>query len=163
VRPRVPSRLAPDVPDREVLVVVPLDRVVVVVEDEDVVAADAERGRVVVVVDDFEVPLRMVVVVVDDLLVDRVVEPFAVVVVVDDLATGFDSFVVGFVVAVAFFAVVDVVAFGTLGSSLAPASSSARAAPAGPGGETGGDPGGGGIRSSRRAYCMIRENTGAET
>ena len=201
VRPRVPSRSAPDVPDGEerpvddavpaevldpdrVVLVVAFGRVVVVVEE--LVAADDDRRRVVVVVEDLGVPLRIVVVVVDDFVVDLVVEPFAVVVVVDarglggvpreGCAAGFDSLVVArglggvpredsVVGANLLAAVVEVVAFGTLGSSLAPASSRARStAPAEvPGGVTGGEPGGGGIRSSRRAYCMIREKTGAET
>jgi hypothetical protein len=158
--------LSPDAPadvlDREPVVEVVADfgRVVVVVVDEDV-AADDVLGFVVVVVDDFDVLLRVVVVVVEDFVVDLVVDPRAVVVVVDDLGAGFDSLVV--VVVVAFFtAVVDVVAFGTLGSSLAGVSSRALAGPPTTGPATG-EPGGGGIRSSRRAYCMIRENTGAET
>jgi hypothetical protein len=53
--------------------------------------------------------------------------------------------------------VVDV---GTLGSSLAGDSSRAWVGPPPAGGGT---TAGGGIRSSRRAYCMIRANTGADT
>lgn len=163
--PRVPFRVLPDVPaedfdfDPVVVVVLDFGRVVVVVEDEDVAADDSDRGRVVVVVDDLLVDPRAVVVVVDDLVVDFVVD--RVVVVVLDFGTGFDSLVVVEVVDLRA-EVVEVVAFGTLGSSLAGASSRARVGPlaAGP---TSGDPGGGGIRSSRRAYCMIRENTGADT
>ena len=182
--PRVPFRLLPDVPAElldcplRVVAVVDFGLVVLVVEDEDVAAEDEDRGRVVVVVD---VPARIVVVVLEDFVVpfavvvvvdDLVVDPLAVVVVVDALATGFDSLVVVVVVARGlggvppedcFLAeVVDVVALGTLGSSLAGVSSSARVGPlvAAP---TSGDPGGGGIRSSRRAYCMIRANTGADT
>jgi hypothetical protein len=172
--PRVPFWLRPDVPAEDfdfvpvvvvvldfgrVVVVLDFGRVVVVVDDE-AGADDALLGRVVVVDDDLVVDPRAVVVVVEDLVVDALV----VVVVVDDLVTGFDSLVV--VVVVDFFAaagdVVDVVAFGTLGSSLAGFSSRARVGPlvAAP---TSGDPGGGGIRSSRRAYCMIRANTGADT
>jgi hypothetical protein len=139
--------------------------VVVVVVDESVDVDPAELldfGRVVVVVElgrvvvvvvlvglGFEVdpvePDALVVVVVDDFDVDG----FVVVVVVDlDGAAGF---------------VVDVVAAaGTLGSSLPGASSRAWVGPA-PGAPVGGATAGGGIRSSRRAYCMIRAKTGAET
>jgi hypothetical protein len=138
--------------DRELVVeVVDFGLVVVVV----LLPAD-DFGRVVVVVD--RVDPRAVVVVVDDLEVDfgRVVvvvdraDPRAVVVVVEDLTVDF-----GFVVVV-----VD--AFGTFGSSLAGSSSRAWAGAPGAG-PTAGDPGGGGIRSSRRAYCMIRAKTGADT
>jgi len=99
---------------------------------------------VVVVVDDPALAFGLVVVVVD------FADPRAVVVVVDDLMVDFGLVVV----------VVD--AFGTCGSSLR--SSSSRAWPGAPGaGPTTGEPGGGGIRSSRRAYCMIRAKTGADT
>jgi hypothetical protein len=109
-------------------------------------------GLVVVVVDDFEV---------DDFEVDdfevvgfevgggvEVLAPDALAVVVVVEARTVD-FVVG---------VVD--AAGTLGSSLAGVSSRAwPGVPAAGGGATAG----GGIRSSRRAYCMIRAKTGADT
>ena len=141
--------MAPDAPGDVVDVVLLADavlgRVVVVVVDDLLV----EPFAVVVVVDDLLVEPRAVVVVVDDLLVD----PFAVVVVVDDLLVGLAPGLVVLVV---------VEAFGTLGSSLAGASSRAWAGdPAAAG--AGGDPGGGGIRLSRRAYCMIRAKTGADT
>lgn len=144
-----------------------------VVEDAGGDDADADRGLVVEVVDrrvvvvvlddfvvDFVVEPRAVVVVVDEPVVDFVVDPLAVVVVVDGLTTGFDSLVVVLVVFLG--DVVEVDAFGTLGSSLTGASSSARAGPLATG-PTAGEPGGGGIRFRRRAYCMIRENTGADT
>lgn len=139
------------------MAVADLGRVVVVL------LAAADFGRVVVVDDAFVVEPRAVVVVVDDLFVDRIVvvvvdldvEPFAVVVVVDPF-----GFVEG--PAPAGLVVVVVDALGTLGSSLAGASSRAWAGP--PGAAAGdGDPGGGGMRFSRRAYCMIRAKTGAET
>lgn len=149
--------MSPDAPPCDVVDVVLL----AAVDFGRVVLVD--EPRVVVVVDDLDVEPRAVVVVVDDLVVDLapglvvvvvvvddfVVEPRAVVVVVDDLVVDF-----GFVVVV--------VDFGTFGSSLASPSSRAWAgAPAAAG--AGGDPGGGGIRSSRRAYCMIRAKTGADT
>ena len=153
--------------------------VVDVVDDADELR---DFGRVVVVVEDFDVEDFDVVVVVEDFDVDLeevvVVEDFdapLVVVVVDDgdvaLAGFFEvvavvGLVVGFVVGgfeVSFDRVVEVVdAFGTLASSLIPASSRAWAGAPGVAGG-GGDPGGGGIRSSRRAYCMIRAKTGADT
>ena len=77
------------------------------------------------------------------------VEPLAVVVVVDDLAPGLAVVVV-------------VEAFGAFGSSLAGASSRAWVGPT-RGAPAGGATAGGGIRSSRRAYCMIRAKTGADT
>jgi hypothetical protein len=117
---------------------------------------------VVVVVPDFE---RVVVVVVPDFIVVGVVDLDVVgveaedrVVVVTFLAV--DGVVAG-LLSDAFRLVVVVVAFGTLASSLAPLSS--RAGPGAPVAAGGGEPGGGGIRSSRRAYCMIRANTGADT
>ena len=149
-----------DAPGDDVVAVVDFGRVVDVL-----LLAEVDFGRVVVVVvlDDRVVEPLAVVVVVDDLVVeplavvvvvdDLFVEPRAVVVVVDDLlAGGFDDGLV----------VVVVDALGTFGSSLAGASSRAWAGdPAAAG--AGGDPGGGGIRSSRRAYCMIRAKTGADT
>jgi hypothetical protein len=90
-----------------------------------------------------------------------VVEPRAVVVVVDDLVVALGLVVVVVDDLVVDFGFVVVVDFGTFGSSLTCSSSRAWAgAPAATGG---GDPGGGGIRSSRRAYCMIRAKTGADT
>jgi len=133
--------LSAEVFDRERVVVVVADdlgRVVVVV-----VAADLERVVVVVVAADLE---RVVVVVVADL--ERVV------------------------VVVAFeLAVVDVVdaaaGAGALPSSLPGASSMAWVGPEPGVARVAGSPGtgvvGGGMRSSRRAYCMIRANTGAAT
>jgi len=140
--------------------------VVVVVDDDGVVSAElrdlgrvvdvvaVDLGRVVVVVAvDFE---RVVVVVVVDF--ERVV-----VVVVP---VGFDGDVV---VVVPFDgAVVDVVAAaGIVPSSLPVPSSRAWVGPE-PGvacaaGRPGTGLAGGGIRSSRRAYCMIRAKTGAAT
>ena len=126
--------------------------VVDVVGDSDEVL---DLGRVVVVVElvgggfDVELPddafeVVVVVVAVDDLDL--------VVVVVGGAVDDFDLVVV---------VVDDVAAVGTLGSSLAVDSSRAWAgAPAAAGG---GATAGGGIRSSRRAYCMIRAKTGADT
>jgi len=129
--------------------VVAFGRVVVVVL---LLAAAADLGRDVVVVDDLDVEPRAVVV---------VVEPRAVVVVVDDLVVALGLVVVVVDDLVVDFGFVVVVDFGTFGSSLTRSSSRAWAgAPAATGG---GDPGGGGIRSSRRAYCMIRAKTGADT
>ncbi len=173
-RSRVSLRLLPDVPGEVVDVVdAPADELergaVVVVADFGRVVVVVEPPadlRVVVVVDDLVVDPLAVVVVVDDLVVDPLavvvvvddllVDPLAVVVVVDDLVPGFAGLAVGLVVEV-------VEALGTFGSSLAGASSRARAGPLGAGAAGGGDPGGGGIRSSRRAYCMIRAKTGADT
>jgi hypothetical protein len=122
-------------------------RVVVVVVDDDFDDELDPDGLVVVVVveEDFEADGLVVVVVVVDFDVD-----------VEDLPDDLDV-----VVVVADFPVVEVVAAaGTLGSSLAVDSSRAWLGPA-PG--TGGDTAGGGIFSSRRAYCMMRANTGADT
>jgi hypothetical protein len=145
----------------------PVVVVVVLLGDSDDVR---DLGRVVVVVlvaEDFDVePDDLVVVVVVD------VDPFEAdgfVVVVVDAVDGFDVvFVVDFgavVVEVDGF-VVDVVelvaAVGTLGSSLAVDSSRAWVGPE-PGVPAGGASAGGGIFSSRSAYCMIRANTGADT
>jgi hypothetical protein len=160
-----------DVLDRVVVVVVDFGRVVVVVVDFGrVVVVVVDFGRVVVVVDFVPVVVvdfGRVVVVVDFGRVVVVVDFGRVVVVVavlpvvavepDDRVVAVVGFVVALVVGL-----VDVVAFGTLASSLAGVSSRA-----GPGdcvvGVGGGEPGGGGIRSSRRAYCMIRAKTGADT
>ena len=153
--------------------------VVVVVVDEldgdDVPAEDLGFGLDVGVVDFGRV---VVVVVAADFDVDAVEpEDFIVVVVVVD-AFGLDGFdPAGFdpggfdvvVVGARGFggvpwedSVVEVVAAaGTLGSSLAGASSRAWVGP--PPGATTGEPGGGGIRCSRSAYCMIRAKTGAAT
>lgn len=130
-----------DVLDR-VVVVVDLGREVVVADFEVDVVVDLDLDRVVVVVADPrpDAPADRVVVVVTFLAVDGVVAGL--------LSEDFGLTVV-------------VVAFGTLASSLAPLSS--RAGPGVPEAGAGGDPGGGGIRSSRRAYCMIRANTGADT
>jgi hypothetical protein len=131
----------------------------VVVEDDDFDWDD--RGGVVVVVEDFE-PDGFVVVVVVDFEPDGLV---VVVVVVDDFDVGdfdvgdFDLDVV-VVVACALPVVEVVAAVGTLGSSLAVDSSSAWV---GPVPAAGGATAGGGIFSSRKAYCMIRANTGADT
>jgi hypothetical protein len=161
--------------------------VVVVV---DVSAELLDLGRVVVVVlvggefdvdpfdpdpdpdPDFDV-VAVVVVVVDDLEVD--VDPLEddglVVVVVADRVVpvvdfggdvvDFGGDEVDFVVpAVEGRVVVDVVAAGTLGSSLAVDSSRAWV---GPPAAAGGAMAGGGMRSRRRAYCMTRAKTGADT
>jgi hypothetical protein len=137
-------------------------RVVVVVVDDDFDDELDPDGLVVVVVveEDFEADGLVVVVVVeadfeaDGLVVVVVVVDFDVD--VEDLPDDLDV-----VVVVADFPVVEVVAAaGTLGSSLAVDSSRAWLGPA-PG--TGGDTAGGGIFSSRRAYCMMRANTGADT
>jgi hypothetical protein len=179
-RPRVSPRWADDLPDGEVVGgvdgggsddadvlgflavvdVVDFGRVVVVVVLVVVgfgVVPLEPLGLVVVVVDDFEVDDFEV----DDFEVDdfevvgfevgggvEVLAPDALAVVVVVEARTVD-FVVG---------VVD--AAGTLGSSLAGVSSRAwPGVPAAGGGATAG----GGIRSSRRAYCMIRAKTGADT
>jgi hypothetical protein len=123
-------------------------------------------GRVVVVV----VEDRVVVVVVDDFdVVAFDPDVFELVVVVVDLAVDFDGAGVdeslagarGFGGVPRDDSVVDVVAAaGTLGSSLAGDSSRAWV---GPPAAAGGAVAGGGMRSSRRAYCMIRAKTGADT
>jgi hypothetical protein len=139
---------------------------------------DRDFGRVVVVVlvgVDFEVaPDGLVVVVVvedDDDFGGGVLEDDGfVVVVVVDVADGLDDglvvevvvdFVVDFVVE-AGLVVVVVGAAGALGSSPAVDSSRAWLGPE-PGVTAGGATAGGGIFSSRRAYCMIRAKTGAAT
>ena len=149
-------------------------------DDEDVPADDRDFGEVVVVVD-FG---RVVVVVLVGVDFDVEPEDFVVVVVVDGELFDPDGFVVVVVVdgEVDFVgdvagdlgargsggvprgdSVVEVVAaVGTLGSSLAVDSSRAWDGPE-PGAPPGGATAGGGIFSSRRAYCMIRENTGADT
>ena len=155
--------------------------VVVVVVDEldgdDVPAEDLGFGLDVGVVDFGRV---VVVVVAADFDVDPVEPEDFIVVVVVGGAFGLDGFDPagfdpgGFDVVVVTGArgfggvpwedsVVEVVAAaGTLGSSLAGASSRAWVGPA-PGAAAGGATAGGGIRSSRRAYCMIRAKTGADT
>ena len=132
--------------------------------DEDV--AGEERDAVVGVVDFAGLPVvvvvdasvelldfgRVVVVVVGAFDVD----PFVVVVVVDGFKEDGEG-AAGFVV--------DVVAAagaGALPSSLPGVSSRAWVGPT-PGAPAGGATAGGGIRSSRRAYCMIRAKTGADT
>ena len=169
-----------------VVVVVDSDDDEVPAEDRDfgAVVPVVDFGRVVVVVDvggDFDVEADdLVVVVVGDDFVDVEPDDLIVVVVVGDdfvdvVPLDPEDFAVVVVVGVDFEVdfvpveeaggfVVDVVAaVGTLGSSLAGASSRAWLGPV-PGGPAGGPAtGGGGIFSSRRAYCMIRANTGAET
>ena len=123
-------------------------------------------GRVVVVV----VEDRVVVVVVDDFdVVAFGPDVFELVVVVVDLPVDFDGAGVdeslagarGFGGVPRDDSVVEVVAAaGTLGSSLAGDSSRAWV---GPPAAAGGAVAGGGMRSSRRAYCMIRAKTGADT
>jgi len=167
-----------------VVVVVDSDDDEVPAEDRDfgAVVPVVDFGRVVVVVDvggDFDVEADdLVVVVVGDDFVDVEPDDLIVVVVVGDdfvdvVPLDPEDFAVVVVVGVDFEVdfvpveeaggfVVDVVAaVGTLGSSLAGASSRAWVGP--PAAGAAGDPGGGGIRSSRRAYCMIRANTGADT
>jgi hypothetical protein len=144
--------------------------VVVVVDDDDVSAELRDFGRVVVVVaDDFG---GVVVVVVDFGRVVVVVDVFEPVVVVV-AAVDFERVVV-VVVAVDLDGpdpvvdVVDAVATaGAVPSSPPGASSRPWVGPdpglAGAGGRPGTGLAGGGIRSSRRAYCMIRAKTGAAT
>ena len=121
------------------------DRVVVVVEVEEEGAVDAaalRRGVVVVVVAEVVVVRRRVVVVVDGLPAG--------------LPAGFTGgFSAGFVAGLA---VVEVVG-GTRSPGTGVGPSAAGSTPAeAPGGRAAG-----GMRSRRRAYCMMRENTGAAT
>ena len=144
--------------------------VVVVVVDDGVVPAELrDFGRVVVVVAvDFGRVVVVVVVVADfeRVVVVVVADDRGRVVVVVDVPVDFDRAVVDVVVFVG--AVVDVVAAaGTVPSSVPVPSSRAWVGPEPAVACAAGRPGtglaGGGIRSSRRAYCMIRAKTGAAT